>query len=142
MESLSNACKSQQELIEIWKAQRHAEEQKDLVDHDDVIDWRNDLPDRFSLLGDEHFPLFLTFDHVSRFLHIVIFCELNARIQLCKLLEADIMQDSGSAAIHKTRQLVSPAVFSQSYWPHFPQTLTKGLGKKVLRYLMTILTHL
>jgi hypothetical protein len=68
MESSSYAYKSQKELIEISKAQKLVQEQRGLVDLDDITQWRCDLPTRFSLLQDEHFPLFLTFDHVSSFL--------------------------------------------------------------------------
>jgi hypothetical protein len=36
-----------------------------LVDIDDELNWRIDLPKRYSDLRDEHFPLFVTFDRVS-----------------------------------------------------------------------------
>lgn len=36
-----------------------------LLDIDDDLNWRSDLPKRYSDLRDEHFPLFLTFDRVS-----------------------------------------------------------------------------
>jgi hypothetical protein len=36
-----------------------------LVDIDDELNWRSDLPKRYSDLRDEHFPLFVTFDRVS-----------------------------------------------------------------------------
>jgi hypothetical protein len=65
MKSLSTASKSPQQLIEITRAQDAAQEQEGLVDIDDTANWRNDLPTRYSLLKDEHFPLFLTFDHAS-----------------------------------------------------------------------------
>lgn len=67
MESLSTASKSPQELIEIAKAQKYIREKAALVDIDDDINWRSDLPAQFSLLRDEHFPLFITFDSVSSF---------------------------------------------------------------------------
>jgi len=35
-----------------------------LVDRDDAVNWRNDLPTKFSELQDEHFPIFITFDKV------------------------------------------------------------------------------
>ena len=64
MESLSTATKSPQELMEIARAQGAAQEHRELFNIDDTLNWRSDLPSRFSLLKDEHFPLFLTFDHV------------------------------------------------------------------------------
>jgi hypothetical protein len=36
-----------------------------LLDIDDEVNWRSDLPKRYSELRDEHFPLFVTFDRVS-----------------------------------------------------------------------------
>ena len=35
-----------------------------LVDQDDNDNWRSDLPDKFSELSEEHFPLFITYDRV------------------------------------------------------------------------------
>lgn len=35
-----------------------------LVDQDDNDHWRSDLPDKFSGLSEEHFPLFITYDRV------------------------------------------------------------------------------
>lgn len=35
-----------------------------LVDQDDNDHWRSDLPDKFSELSPEHFPLFITYDRV------------------------------------------------------------------------------
>jgi hypothetical protein len=36
-----------------------------LINEDDNPEWRNDLPQRYSELEDQHFPLFITFDAVS-----------------------------------------------------------------------------
>lgn len=36
-----------------------------LINLDEELEWRKDLPHRFRLLTDEHFPLFLTFDEVT-----------------------------------------------------------------------------
>ena len=43
--------------------------ESNLLVHDDVDDERKDLPSRFSLLTENHFPLFLNFDQVSSFAH-------------------------------------------------------------------------
>jgi hypothetical protein len=68
-ESFSTASKSPQELIEIAKAQKLIQKSP-LVDMDDDVNWRSDLPAQFSLLGDEDFPLFITFDRVSHISYI------------------------------------------------------------------------
>lgn len=65
MESLATAAQSRSELAEIAKVRQRKTKAEDLLDADDDVDWRADLPDRFSLLRDEHFPLFITFDRVS-----------------------------------------------------------------------------
>ncbi|KAJ7232862.1 hypothetical protein B0H12DRAFT_1144747 [Mycena haematopus] len=78
-----------------------------LVDIDDELNWRNDLPQRYSDLQDEHFPLFVTFD------------------RLCGMLEND-MQDpaSGFNSLPRPAKLTYER-FLAAYWPHFPQTSTK-----------------
>jgi len=38
-----------------------------LMDQDDNDQWRSDLPDKFSELSEEHFPLFITYDRVRMF---------------------------------------------------------------------------
>jgi hypothetical protein len=63
MASLSAASKSPEELKALAEAQKEGEA---LVDMDDELRYRSDLPAKFSLLMDKHFPLFIIFDHVSR----------------------------------------------------------------------------
>jgi hypothetical protein len=63
MTSLSTASKSPEELKALAEAEKLAPEA--LVDKDDELHYRSDLPAKFSLLTDQHFPLFITFDHVS-----------------------------------------------------------------------------
>jgi hypothetical protein len=66
LESLATADRTPKELVELAKMKCRQDE-NGLVDLDDEADWRSDLPGRFSLLKDEHFPLFVTFDQVSIF---------------------------------------------------------------------------
>jgi hypothetical protein len=65
MASLSTGCKSPEELKELARAQKLAQAKEALVDKDDEVDYRGDLPSRFSLLTENNFPLFITFDDVS-----------------------------------------------------------------------------
>ena len=37
-----------------------------LIDQDDDEHWRSDLPEKFSELSEEHFPLFITYDRVRK----------------------------------------------------------------------------
>src|SRR6266511_5132660 len=39
-------------------------DEENLLNEDDDTKWRNDLPENFTDLEDNHFPLFITFDHV------------------------------------------------------------------------------
>lgn len=64
LDSLSTAGRSTQELVQLAKEQKSQNGEHSLIDPDDDINWRADLPPKFSLLKDEHFPLFLTFDRV------------------------------------------------------------------------------
>jgi hypothetical protein len=69
--SLSAASKSPEELKALAAAQKILPEGEALVDKDDELRYRSDLPAKFSHLTDQHFPLFITFDHVSCFLQVV-----------------------------------------------------------------------
>jgi len=61
MSSLKAATCSPQELR---MRQRDVDQDNDLMDQDDNQQWRSDLPEKFSELLDEHFPLFITYDRV------------------------------------------------------------------------------
>ena len=63
LESLASAGRSPAELMDIAERQKHREEQG-LVDRDEEIYWRGDLPKRYGALKEEHFPMFITYDHV------------------------------------------------------------------------------
>ncbi|KAI0317334.1 P-loop containing nucleoside triphosphate hydrolase protein, partial [Amylostereum chailletii] len=85
-----------------------------------------ELPEKFSQLTDDHFPLFVTF------------------ADLCKLLEGDLLDDKqkqtawfanqrGSQEAWSVRykkasqdQYIKYEDFVSNYWPHFPQDLTKN----------------
>ena len=49
---------------ELRAMDKDIEQEIDFVDQDDNDQWRSDLPDGFSDLADEHFPLFITYDRV------------------------------------------------------------------------------
>lgn len=65
LQSLSTAERTREELAEMVKLKRTQQDEEGLIDIDDDQDWRGDLPQRFSELQDEHFPLFLTFGRVG-----------------------------------------------------------------------------
>ncbi|RXW22210.1 hypothetical protein EST38_g3633 [Candolleomyces aberdarensis] len=108
-ESLEATKKSEEELRELAGQQKLQKEGDSvLYDVDDDVTWKAGLPKKFSLLKDEHFPLFLTFD------------------RLCQLLEGDTENAEG-ITVNGKRQLVTYNIFLEQYWPHFPQDLTKNL---------------
>jgi len=58
MASLESATHSPEEL------RKDNDQEIVYIDQDDNKRWRSDLPDKFSGLLDEHFPLFITYDRV------------------------------------------------------------------------------
>jgi len=70
-DSLEISNKSPTELKEIALSREH-KPCNDLVDKDEDTDLHAPtLPEKFSDLQDKHFPLFLTFDHVSCPIHSI-----------------------------------------------------------------------
>ena len=61
MWSLEAAADSPEELRE---RENDVEQELEFVDQDDNQRWMSNLPERFSELRDEHFPLFITYDWV------------------------------------------------------------------------------
>lgn len=75
LESLGMSSKSAQELKAIAEERKRRLINEELVDKDEDYDLNTALPARFSDLRDEHFPLFITFDHVHYFSRTtVLFC--------------------------------------------------------------------
>ncbi|KAI0935696.1 hypothetical protein AcV5_004043 [Taiwanofungus camphoratus] len=136
-ESLSTADKSPDELIKI-AATRQAQQEQGLVDLDEEIERRGDLPKTFGELKDDHFPLFVTFDHLCRLLE-ADFIDLKSSTP--KNEDQPRLQDVDEGAIslnegvvlsndymqQRRAAFVSFGSFLESYWIHFPQSLTKGL---------------
>jgi len=61
--SLSISASSVQQLHELQDV-RTSTADIDLIDADDIVNWRSDLPTRFSELTDNHFPVITTVDQV------------------------------------------------------------------------------
>lgn len=137
------------QLLGAWRPQGNLPGKKAildgaLVDIDDEMNWRNDLPRKYSELRDEHFPLFITFDRVSCALFEAFqSLEISYRDQLSSLLEADASPSQENDFLPRNVSAEPPAietgeggrsirltyeVFLAHYWPHLSQSLTKGLG--------------
>ncbi|KAK0207928.1 hypothetical protein DFS33DRAFT_393620 [Desarmillaria ectypa] len=102
--SLAIASQSSADLRGLPRAPQYQDD-LGLVDVDDVVDWRTDLPAKYSELEERHFPLFITFDG------------------LCDMLEADM----GTTSPINIKRLITFESFCESYWSHFPEPLIKGL---------------
>ncbi|KZT08921.1 uncharacterized protein LAESUDRAFT_675409 [Laetiporus sulphureus 93-53] len=133
-ESLATAHKSPAELREL-AATKQSQQEQGLVDLDEEIEWRGDLPKCYSQLQDDHFPLFITFDQLCRLLEVEFKDSFN---ELSKHGDPDMYANgaggienseaSSNDYMHQRRSaFVSYGVFLESYWPRFPQTLIKGL---------------
>ncbi|KAI0061021.1 P-loop containing nucleoside triphosphate hydrolase protein [Artomyces pyxidatus] len=139
LQSLSIAAHTESGISELLERQKNREE-GGLVDRDEAVDWRDDLPRRFSELKDSHFPMFITFDKLSSLL------EADMDQASGKLVSSEERQDWNSGGLvlpgqptqpseymlQKRVSFVSYDVFREDYWPHFPQPLTKGLDKSLV----------
>ncbi|KAI0696497.1 hypothetical protein C8T65DRAFT_583394 [Cerioporus squamosus] len=118
---------------------RKSVQQAILVDKDEEVWHRGDLPERFGALSDEHFPMFLTFDQICRLLENEYLYELEKHQE----------NEAVSQAVHDSMELrdptfqprrwssdqirkrqdafVSEKKFIAEYWPHLRQGLAKGL---------------
>ena len=111
-----------------------AKQDIEFLDLDDVGQWRSDLPERFSELLDDHFPLFISYDRVQApFFSECLISPL--RQQLCTMLQNDIQRDDRSddfiiPKMHAPRNFVSYGGFLALYWPHLHKTLTRELGEE------------
>ncbi|KAI1785420.1 hypothetical protein LXA43DRAFT_132940 [Ganoderma leucocontextum] len=138
LESLASAGRSPAELKDLAERQKHREEQG-LVDRDEEIYWRGDLPTRYGALKGEHFPMFLTYDHICRLLESE-FRHMEQDLQK-KEAVSRVIQDalelqepggrntplSNDYMQQRRTSFVSYGTFLEEYWSHFPQALTKGL---------------
>ena len=129
--SLAAGAKTREEVAIIARNQS-----EDLVDLDDDLNWRADLPDRFSQLRAEHFPLFITFDGVS--LCVAVHPYYSFLHQLCNLLETDFLHNEAldthnikryrhSVSADGSSNFVTFEAFLKNYWPHFSQMARLGM---------------
>jgi hypothetical protein len=142
LQSLVLSSQTDSSLSDLLERQRNREE-AGLVDQDEAVNWRDDLPRRFSELQDSHFPMFVTFDKVQT--TSLIGCSLRWYLypQLSAMIEADIGHPtettveglgagqqvvSSEYMLQRRKSFISFDVFREKYWGHFPQPLTKGLG--------------
>jgi hypothetical protein len=144
LQSLVLPTQNKSDISDILERQRNREE-AGLVDQDEALNWREDLPQKFSELQDSHFPMFITFDKVC--FTSGPFPALTSRHQLSAMIEADMSHPlsvatdqslgaglslSSEYMLQRRNSFISFDVFREEYWAHFPQPLTKGLGSSRL----------
>ena len=97
MSSVDDAGYSPEELR---KREKDAEQEIEFVDQDNNERWRSDLPERFSELLDEHFPLFTTYDRVRISLcsNIRSHHSLNSSTQCSRMI-----LDKATMALYRVR---------------------------------------
>ncbi|KAG8748764.1 hypothetical protein FRC11_011909, partial [Ceratobasidium sp. 423] len=108
----SNAIASKSpEQLQLMRQSNQKDQPRDILEFDNEADLRDDLPDRYSELKEEHFPLFISFD------------------RLCQLLEADALGTDDVLALARNRhkRLINFSTFKHHYWPKFDFNLTWGL---------------
>ncbi|KAI0735956.1 P-loop containing nucleoside triphosphate hydrolase protein [Earliella scabrosa] len=137
-ESLSAAGHTSADLANLL-ARRKRQQEQGLVDQDEEVWHRGDLPRRFGELTDEHFPMFLTYDQVCRLLETEFSHLVDEQRKSEAVVQAiqDALEPRDSAArgkgwscdriVHHRQSFVSEELFRNEYWRHFPQGLTKGL---------------
>ncbi|KAF8336973.1 uncharacterized protein EI90DRAFT_3119273 [Cantharellus anzutake] len=120
--------------------------EKHLTELDEEADDRPDLPERFSELKDEHFPLFLTYDQLRRMLETeydVVWHrsashktkapattpQVTKQKNLTDLIANDTWDSSDSSpdARRGHSGLVTFEAFKAHYWSHMDQRQIKGL---------------
>ncbi|KAI0656844.1 hypothetical protein C8Q70DRAFT_1158814, partial [Cubamyces menziesii] len=134
MDSLATANQSATELSEM-ASRKKAKEEQGLVDRDEEIYWRGDIPRRYGELKEEHFPMFLTYDHVCRMLeaefhHAEDAKHRDAAVSRVMRDVLELPQDTDGTVSNDYMQqrrasFVSFGTFLEEYWSHFSGT--KGL---------------
>ncbi|KAF8460963.1 hypothetical protein DFH94DRAFT_790038 [Russula ochroleuca] len=127
LQSLVLPSQTKSEISDLLERQRNKEE-AGLVDQDEALNWREDLPQRFSELQDVHFPMFITFD------------KLSAMIEADMGHPPGIPTDQGLGTralsseymLERRKSFISFDVFREEYWAHFPQSLTKALDASLV----------
>ncbi|KAI0656836.1 hypothetical protein C8Q70DRAFT_1046658 [Cubamyces menziesii] len=130
LQSFDLAQRSHAELKTIATSQATARHER-LVNYDEEVYWRNDLPKRYGALTSDHFPMFLTFDHLCRLLESE-FQHMDAEAEKENGTRRALQQVSRRQGRHtqvssERGKILDYGTFLGTYWSHL--TLYKGLGK-------------
>ncbi|KAH8834693.1 hypothetical protein DL96DRAFT_1488848 [Flagelloscypha sp. PMI_526] len=123
--SLLVVGKTKEQLLAMGALPKQNRLHQDLVAKDNKT-YRADLPERFSMLKDHHFPLFITFERLCLMLENDILHNINKQNAATTPTSAITSSSRSSAAFSGV--FIDFHVFKRGYWPHFSQTLTKGFS--------------
>ncbi|THH16781.1 hypothetical protein EW146_g3907 [Bondarzewia mesenterica] len=100
-----------------------------LVDAEEDVNWRNDLPLKFSELTDSHYPLFITFDKIEALVN----ADMDLKVKSSGQRRLSLHQKQRFVStVASGRSMVTFETFEDEYWPHFPQNLRKGLAPSLV----------
>ncbi|KAI0693657.1 hypothetical protein BC835DRAFT_1352925 [Cytidiella melzeri] len=116
--------------------QKSRRQEEGLVDRDEEEFHHGTLPKSFKELEDEHFPLFVTYDHLCRLLE-ADFRQIDSKLDVTAGAHDDATagEDSEIASdymLQRRDSFVSYMTFLSEYWPHLPQSLTKSLDPALI----------
>ncbi|KAI0089815.1 hypothetical protein BDY19DRAFT_86920 [Irpex rosettiformis] len=119
-------------------SQQKVQEEKGLFDHDEEEEHHGTLPKSFKELKDEHFPLFVTFDHLCRLLE-TDYRKLDSKLDVTSGGRDEAQENENSSGevasdymLQRRESFVSYITFLNEYWPHLPQPLTKNLDPALI----------
>ncbi|KAL4069230.1 hypothetical protein J3A83DRAFT_4413033 [Scleroderma citrinum] len=122
VDSLALGECTQEEL----KKLRSQNNNRKMIDPLNAVDYRPGMPFKYSELGDHDFPLFITFDKLARMVAADLQSDLSNLDAndpaVCTLLKVIDGEDS----------FVTYNVFKSTYWPRFPQSMTKTLAPSLV----------
>ncbi|KAI0641195.1 hypothetical protein C8Q79DRAFT_920041 [Trametes meyenii] len=131
-QSLATAKCSPAELKEIAAKGRQRRRQR-LVNADEQVFLRSDLPQRYGDLEDAHYPMFLTYEHLCRLLEREFehkLREADKRSGATRDLQDALRLRQWEGGFRRERDengILDYKGFLHTYWAHFPQDLIKGL---------------
>ncbi|KAH7101434.1 hypothetical protein BKA62DRAFT_703810 [Auriculariales sp. MPI-PUGE-AT-0066] len=107
---------------------RHTQRVEDLLHDNDEQNYRSDLPNRFSELRDEHFPLFLTMEKLSEMIEAdAAAAAPDSYSPKTAGTSTSPVQATIGMRLAGVRKLLDYTIWRTQYWPHFAEHLTKGL---------------
>ncbi|KAI6106479.1 hypothetical protein EV401DRAFT_513423 [Pisolithus croceorrhizus] len=120
VESLALAGRTEDELRILRSQTQSAEQQPRMVDPLDALNYRSRTPQKYSMLSDQDFPLFITFDQLARMVAADIQAD-DSREHDLKFILDKVVNDESS--------FVTYELFKTRYWPRLCDTYRSSLAR-------------